>query len=75
METADEEGTFAQTWHDNMGRASSPEVRANMRKSGYTRVSFVPDYVRLGVTDIRTPRPSDTCARLCGTCTPSRTLG
>lgn len=42
---------FTQTWTDNLEHTDGPTVRANKRKGTYTKVSFVPDYRRLGCFD------------------------
>jgi len=38
---------FIQTWENNMSVTGKPKVTASKKKS-YTRISFIPDYVRFG---------------------------
>jgi len=52
VEHCDGKMHFAQTWHDNMSREDPPVVTVDKRKAQFTRITFVPDYARLGVTDI-----------------------
>lgn len=42
---------FVQTWTNNLEHTDGPTVKANRRKGTYTKVSFIPDYARLGCAD------------------------
>lgn len=48
----DGKAQFTETWSENMGTSSGPKVAKKKRKGTYTEVSFIPDYKRLGITDI-----------------------
>lgn len=39
---------YAQRWHDNMKERDAPSVRASS-KAPYTKITFLPDYVRFGL--------------------------
>lgn len=48
VDTADGKNRFLCTYHDNMTHKDKPEVKAC--KKSYTKITYVPDYDRLGVT-------------------------
>jgi DNA topoisomerase-2 len=43
---------FKQVWTGNMKSKGTPEVRANKGKAGWTRVTFVPDLSKFGMTHL-----------------------
>ena len=51
VETQDGTHSFSQEWRDNMSVTGPATVRPCTKKS-FTRITFVPDYARLHVTDI-----------------------
>lgn len=51
VETQDGTHSFKQEWRDNMSITGPAEVRPCTKKS-FTRITFVPDYARLHVTNI-----------------------
>jgi DNA topoisomerase-2 len=51
VETQDGNHSFCQEWSNNMDHASEAVVKACKKKS-FTRITFIPDYARLHVTDI-----------------------
>lgn len=51
VETQDGTNSFMQEWEHNMSVAHEPVVRPCTKKS-FTRITFIPDYTRLHVTDI-----------------------
>lgn len=52
VEHHDGERHFTQTWRRNMAEPQPPKVTKRARKQTFTKVSFVLDYPRLGITDI-----------------------
>lgn len=46
VDTSDRKKRFKQRWSDNSQTKSEPEITAH--KSGFTRITFTPDYERLG---------------------------
>lgn len=48
VDTADGKNRFLCTYHDNMSHKDKPTI-AKLKKA-YTKISFIPDYARLGVT-------------------------
>ncbi len=51
VDTVDEEHHFVQRWTANMSQVCPARITKAHRKP-YTRVSFIPDYARLHITDI-----------------------
>lgn len=51
VETQDGAHSFRQEWRDNMSYTGPAEVKPCSKKT-FTRITFVPDYARLHVTDI-----------------------
>jgi DNA gyrase/topoisomerase IV subunit B len=41
---------FKQKWTQNMQKTSEPSVKASSRKTGYTKVTWIPDFKRFGIT-------------------------
>ena len=41
---------FKQKWTNNMQETSEPSVKSSTRKTGYTKVTWIPDFKRFGVT-------------------------
>ena len=52
VEHNDGEYHFMQSWHNNLSQVDAPIVRKSKRKSTFTKVAFLLDYARLGVTDV-----------------------
>lgn len=42
---------YTQTWRNNMCDKGEPKITASAAKTGYTQISFVPDFARFGVTN------------------------
>lgn len=60
---------YRQTFYDNMSRRTEPEVKRSSKKTPHTRISFIPDYARLGLEgltddmlELFEKRVYDTCA-------------
>lgn len=60
---------YSQRWHDNMKERDTPSVKASSRSAPYTKISFLPDYVRFGLPgmtddmfDLLRKRTMDACA-------------
>lgn len=51
VDTVDDEHHFVQRWTHNMAHMSAARITKAHRKP-YTRISFIPDYARLHITDI-----------------------
>lgn len=51
IETVDSKSKkkYAQTWSDNMSKVSTPKITSSQKRKDYTRVTFLPDYVRFGL--------------------------
>lgn len=43
---------LVQTWKDNMGTTAGPKITSSKLKRGYTKVTFIPDFSRLGVPSL-----------------------
>ena len=43
--------TFSQTWTKNMKVAGKPVVKSTKLKGGYTKITYTPDFARLGFPD------------------------
>ena len=43
---------LVQTWVDNMGTTAGPKITSSKLKRGYTKVTFTPDFSRLGVSGL-----------------------
>ena len=41
---------YCQTFHDNLERIEAPVITKTTSKKAYTKVSFIPDFARLGLT-------------------------
>jgi DNA topoisomerase-2 len=61
--------TYRQTFSDNMQVIGAPEIKATRIKKGFTRLTFLPDYARFGMTtltsdmlEILRKRAYDLCA-------------
>ncbi len=52
IETVDSKSKkkYAQTWHNNMSHCSKPKISSSGKRKDFTRVSFVPDFERFGLT-------------------------
>jgi len=52
VETVDSKSKkkYAQTWHNNMSHCSKPKISSSGKRKDFTRVSFVPDFERFGLT-------------------------
>lgn len=48
VDTADGSNRFLCTYHDNMSRKDKPAITKS--KKSYTKISYIPDYNRLGIT-------------------------
>lgn len=42
---------YKQTWENNMSKKSKPKITKTKRKTGYTQVTFLPDFERFGLTE------------------------
>lgn len=49
VETADGIKVFTQVSHNNLTKVDEPKVLSKKRKTGYTRITFLPDYKRFGI--------------------------
>lgn len=47
---------FRQLWEDNMDVKYAPTIKIVKKKTGFTKVTFTPDYQRFGVSDSQLPR-------------------
>ena len=50
VEISDSKNHFIQTFRNNMSESSPPKVTATKKKS-FTKITFLPDYSRFGITD------------------------
>ena len=48
VDTCDGKNQFKQTWTDNMHNVTSPRI-IELEHKGFTKISFIPDYVRLEI--------------------------
>ena len=51
IETADAKQEFSQTWKNNMAVAGEPQI-SKRKGEQYTRVTFVPDFPRFGMSGL-----------------------
>lgn len=54
VETCDSEHIFKMKWSGNGSMAHKPSIKTTSRKTGYTKVTFIPDYKRLNLMDNET---------------------
>ena len=47
---------FKQLWENNMDVKHEPTIKHVNKKTGFTKVTFTPDYQRFGVSDSQLPR-------------------
>lgn len=52
VKTCDKKRSFEQTFEDNMSRSGEPSVKINVRKSGYTEITYDTDFARFGMEGI-----------------------
>ena len=43
---------YVQTWRNNMSEKDKPKITSPKQKTGYTQISFMPDFERFGVTEL-----------------------